>query len=345
MRGVFSFLFIKVKFVTKKVTQVANITMDKIELYLNNMDVSNIDFINETTSYFDVIGKHDYKNDVHVVSGKLGNFTITATDKRLTIGDGSLCKWYLGNNLDPMDRVKIQYAIEKLSDTLHLPINKATVKYFEFGHNFILDNPIQVYYNHLGELRYHKRQQVTDRNNKIEGLYYYGSTGMSVFYDKQKEQKQALQFIPEKFQNRNVLRYEQRYKRILPKTFNVDSVIAEMLYEERFFFMVVEKWGENYKIINKINDMQTNYEAIKGIKDLNNLGILKLVEEKGELEMIKLFDEMYSMGKINRKMKADMKTAIKKACSLESGQTIPSEVISELNKKVIEAVQYYKQTI
>jgi len=42
-------------------------------------------------------------------------------------------------------------------------------------------------------------------------LYYYQSRGLLVFYDKIKEQQAKNQLIPELYQNRNVLRYEQRH--------------------------------------------------------------------------------------------------------------------------------------
>ena len=94
---------------------------------------------------------------------------------------------------------------------------------------------MQVYYNHLGEMAYCKRVPVID--GKTEGLYYYQNNkrGLSLFYNKVKEQKDKRQPIPELYKHQNVLRYEQRHKNNLSKTFNVEYVTASMLYDESFY--------------------------------------------------------------------------------------------------------------
>jgi hypothetical protein len=323
---------------------------DNLDFKMRNTDVPDTDFLSETTCYFDITGEHDF-NGEHVISGTLGKvsgnnyFHITATRNGVNIKNGSLCKWYLGNNFQTLGRGDIQRAIEKLSDTLHLPLEKATVSRLDIAQNFIVKNPVQVYYNHLGELKHCRRSPVTDGEGDTEGLYYFqkNGNGLSLFYNKLKEQKNKGQPIPESYQDQNILRYEQRYKSRLSKVFNVERVTAAMLYDEKFYIDVCNRWRDNYKAIEKINDITLNFEAMKGKKDLYTMGLLSLVEiQGGELATITQINEALKSGKITKKMAFDMRQAIKEACKCKEGITVKNEAILELDRKVNEAIKFYR---
>jgi hypothetical protein len=223
--------------VTESVTKEVKKMYDNIDFKLRNTDVSNIDFLSETPCYFDVSGEHCFNGET-VITGKLDNYTITVNRGGVNIKNGSICKYYLGDNFKTLGRSDIKQAIERLSDTLHLPVKEAQITRLDIAQNFIVKQPVQVYYNHFGELKHGSRSPVT-LNGKIETLYYYQSNGLLVFYDKIKEQQAKKQPIPELYQNISVLRYEQRYKGRLSKSFNVERVTAEMLFDEAFYIKVI----------------------------------------------------------------------------------------------------------
>jgi hypothetical protein len=297
--------------------------------------------LSETPYYFDVTGDHDFNGD-RVITGTLDNFRISVSSRGVNIKDGSLCKWYLGDNFQTLHRGDVQRAIEKLSDTLHLPIDKATVSRLDIAQNFIVKNPVEVYYNHLGELKYSKRSAIT--NNGIdEGLYYFQSNGLLVFYNKKREQKAKGQPIPDLYQNSHVFRYEQRHTNRLPKAFNVERVTGAMLYDEKFYIDVIDRWRDNYREIKKINDISLNFEAMKGKKDFDLLGRLSLIEmQGGELAMIEKINEAYKTGQISKKTAFDVRQAITEACTIKGGITAKNEAIIELDKKVRDAVKFYR---
>jgi hypothetical protein len=195
----------------------------------------------------------------------------------------------------------------------------------------------------LGELKFSKRLPQTNGSGDIEGIYYSQTNGLIVFYNKLKEQKDKRQPIPELYQNSNVLRYEQRYQRRLPKAFNVESVTASMLYNEKFYINLLDKWKNKYFSIKKINDTTLNFENMKGKKDLYTLGVLSLIATAGgELEMITQIKEAAKSGKLSKKAAFDIKQAVTEACSEKVGITAKNGCILELDKKVIEAVKYYR---
>jgi len=321
---------------------------DNIDFKLKDTEATDTDFLSETPLYLDTItGEHNF-NGVPVVSGILGDlggnhFKVTVSSTGVNIKNGSLCKYYLGDNFKTLGRSETQRAIEMLSDALHLPIDRATVTRMDIAQNFIVQNPVQVYYNHLGELKYSTRQGVGNGIGTVETLYYYLSGGILSFYDKLKEQKDKRQPIPELYQNRNVLRYEQRYKSRLAQTFKVERVTAAMLFDEAFYIKAIDKWKDNYFNIKKINDITLNFDAMKGKTDLYNMGVLALVEMVGgELNLINQIKEAQKSGNLNKKQAYDLKQAVTAACKIKDGVTVPNDAILELDKKVKEAVKFYR---
>jgi hypothetical protein len=315
---------------------------DNLILKLRNGDAMNTDFLNETSKYFEVTGEHCFKGET-VLSGVLNDvFKITVNRNGVNLS-GSICKYYLGDNFETLGRGDTQKAIEKISDTLYLPLAKSTVSRLDVAQNFIVKKPVDVYYNHLGGLKYSCRIGVVNGAGTVEGLYYYLSKGLLVFYDKIKEQKNKRQPIPELYQNKNVLRYEQRYEKRLAKAFKTEQVTAGMLYDEKFYINLLDTWGSNYFAIKKINDITVNFENMKGKRDLYTLGVLSLIErEGGVIEFIAQINEAYRSGKLTKKMAFDIKQAVEKACREKVDITAKNECIFELDKKVKEAVKFYR---
>jgi len=320
---------------------------DNLDFKLRIDDAPNIGFLNETPQYLDTItGEHDF-NGERVISGILGNtlngnhFKVTISRLWVNIKNGSLCKYILGDNFQTLGRGETQKAIEKLSDTLHLPIDKATVSRLHVAQNLMMKNPVQVYFNHLGEWQNGNRKSTrapTMVNGILETLYYHQSNSILVFYDKLKEQRAKGQPIPKLYQNRYIISYEQRYERRLPKAFNVERVTAVMLYSEKFYIDLLDRWHDNYFNINKINDVTINFEDMKGKKDLYNMGILALVERVGgELNLINQIKEAQRSGKLDK-----MKQALTSACREKVGITTKNECILELDKEVKRAVKFYR---
>lgn len=309
---------------------------DTIELRLRAEDAEGIDFLSEVPYYFNVTGDH-LINGYKVLSGRLNGFKISVSNQGVSITDGSLAKYYLGDNIKTLSRNDVENAIEKLSDTLHLPLNKSTVTRLDTGQNFILKHPVEVYLNHLGLCYPNKRLEQPD------GLYYTNSKEVLALYNKLKEQKSRGQPIPNIYKGKNLLRCEARFKRQLHKTFNVPAITGRMLYDEMFYKTVIDKWAAWYNSIKKINDITLNFDSMKTNRDLYSIGILSLVGQVGgELAFTNQINEAYKLRAISKKQSSDLKKAIVKACQIRVGIVKSSEVITELDQKVVEIVQRYR---
>ena len=73
------------------------------------------------------------------------------------------------------------------------------------------------------------------------------------------------------------------------------------------------------------------------------MGVLSLVERVGGLNaMMNQITEAKQQGKLSRKQAFDLRQAIKEACAVKDGLVVENEAIAELNKKVVEAVRFYR---
>lgn len=311
---------------------------DTVNLMLSSADVPDVNFLEEVPCYLDeeTISTHNY-NGIQTIMGKVGGLKVFISSQQIKVKDGSLCKWHLGDNLKTMGRGDTQGAIERLSDTLHLPMDKATVTRIDVAQNIFVKNPVETYLNHLGQLKHATRLQ------QPSGLYYYKGAETICFYDKIREQRTKGEEIPEMYKDKNFLRYEHRYTKRLASTLNVKEVTAALLYDEAFYISLVRRWRDTYKQIEKLNDITLNFKAMTSKSQLYKMGILSLVESVGgENNMIDQINDARKRGELTSKQACDLRKTIKEACTANVGLTVKSEAIAELNKKIVEAVRYYR---
>lgn len=309
---------------------------DTINFKITQDEAGGVDFLAEIPCFLDDVGEH-YYDGMTFISGSLNGLKVTASSHQVKVKDGSLCRFALGNNFKAMGRRDTQRAIEQLSDTLHLPMNKATVTRLDLAQNFILKYPTEVYLNHLGILRYATRLQ------EPNGLYYSLNGGRLCFYDKNKEQANSREHIPDLYKGRNVLRYEQRYTKRIASKLGVQEVTGGLLYDEAFYMTLLDRWRDTYQAIQKINDVTLNFEVMNTKQQLYKMGLLSLVERAGgQLEMITQINEAKKRGDLSKKQAFDLRAAVNEACKIKEGLTATNEAIQELDKKVIEAVRFYR---
>lgn len=310
---------------------------DSVNFKLTQEEAGGIDFLSETTCYLEDIAEHTFKDGLSVITGKLGGLKVSVNHYQVKVCDGSLCKWYLGDNYQTMGRSDTQRAVEKLSDALHLPMDRAKICRLDIAQNFITKHPTEVYLNHLGLLKYSQRLR------QPNSLYYVQSGGLLCFYDKNKEQQSKRDAVPALYKGRNVLRYEQRYTKRIASQMNVPQVTASTLYDETFYMCLLNRWRDSYRAIQKINDITLNFKAMKTKQDLYKMGVLSLIEQAGgQVQIIEQINEALKRGDLTRKQAFDLRQAVKDACSIGEGLTVQSDAIEELNKKVNEAVRFYR---
>ena len=309
---------------------------DSLNLRLTSDILQGTSFLEEVPQYLTEYNEHIYNDGSLYLSGNIGNLSVSISEHHIRVSN-SLCKWYLGDNMQSMGRKDTQRAIEALSDTLHLPFDKAIVSRMDIAQNFVVNYPPNVYINHLGDMQY-KTRLVNDGS-----LYYKSSNGCLCFYDKIKEQKDTHEHIPQLFQGCNVLRYEQRIRKGIAKHFGVQCVNGSMLYDEKFYMAVLNDWQGAYKSIKKINDIIINFEVMRTKRDFDNVARLCFIEKMGgQMAMLAQFKEAQSKGELTKKQAFDLRKAVNDACEERQNFTKKSDAIEELDRKVSNAIMFYR---
>jgi hypothetical protein len=175
------------------------------------------------------------------------------------------------------------------------------------------------------------------------GINYSQTGGRLAFYDKCKEQRKKGEDVPELYEGKNVLRYEQRYSKRIAQQMKVPEVTGSMLYDEAFYIGMLNRWRDTCRDIQKVNDVNLNFGVMKTKQQLYRMGVLSLIKQAGgQLEFITQINEAQKRGELTKKQAFDLRTIVKDVCKIREGLTAPNEAIQELDKKVSEAIMFYR---
>jgi hypothetical protein len=208
-------------------------------------------------------------------TGKILGYNINIFDAGVSL-KGSLCKSFFGDNLQTLKRRDVLQAIEKLSECLHMDIRGAKVTRMDVAIGVPVKRPPADYYPYLGNKPYFERLQSTP-----DTLYYNNYQRQIVFYNKTKEATAKGVQIPAIWQNSNLLRYELRFTNRLKKQLNVD-LTAAILYNEAFYYSVIQKWYTEFKTIQKLKEQSFMTDNINTTKEAEEALFAVLLQEKGQ---------------------------------------------------------------
>lgn len=307
---------------------------DTLSLYLKQERAGNSDLLAQTPVYLENITELQKAGLIHY-SGYLKNLKIYVSDRGVSV-KGSLAKYYLDDNLQTLRRKDTEQAINKLSDELHLSMQKADVSRVDFAHNFIMNYEPETYYRYLGESQYFKRYL------QPKSLYYKNSNRTKLFYDKRSEAKHKAVNIPEIMRGRHVLRYEIRYSQRLGKQFNEPEVTAGILSEEPFYIKLVKRYVDDYKSIHKNPEIKLNTDKMETPKDFWRQIALMKIDEIGINRMMDIIDEwrakdVFSNPAYYSRLKKEIRDYSKEYEANDSGK-----LIEELDSKVSALQRYYR---
>lgn len=192
----------------QKVTQLAPV-YDAVTLWLpaDMTDRPGRQFFDALTNYEE---RTNARTGMFYHVGKLDNLRVKSTPDGVSI-TGSLPRFHFGSNLETLTCQQTGHVLQRLSDTLGLPIESAKVTSFEFGSNLSVSRPPVEYFAHLGHASRYRRSEINMGNGN--GLYYSNGRRELGFYDKLRELRSRKIRVPESLIGRNLIRYELRLLR------------------------------------------------------------------------------------------------------------------------------------
>ena len=97
--------------------------------------------------------------------GYTGGLRVSVTDKRIRI-EGSLSKYYYGNNIRSLTLEHTKEALKRLRRELNVPMDKADVVEVDIAENFEVENSPELYISKMQSLG-------TSHPNKWKGTTYF----------------------------------------------------------------------------------------------------------------------------------------------------------------------------
>jgi len=308
---------------------------DTVNIRINRETATNVDFLAETPCYLENTTEHTKASGEVYISGMLQNYKVNVSQSGISL-KGSLAKFYLGNNIETLTRGDTQKAIQKLSDTLHINVTDAKVNRFDIAANFIMKYDCRAYFEFLGALHHYSRLP------QGKSLYYRNNLRQLIFYDKIAETQKKRQLIPDILKNDNVLRYEIRFEKRLPNQFK-QPITARTLCNENFYIEIIDKWYNEYSLINKEKNIIFKPDAMNDTKEFEKQLILLGIEKLGGVNsVIEMIENVKRQGIYKNRMQPNrLKQKIKEIAKTENLTETP-ELINELSEKIKGAKTYYR---
>lgn len=307
---------------------------DTLHLWLPAANIAEVSYLNRIPPLLDNLTQHKTA-DSHFITGNYQGLKVCVSQTGVSL-KGSICKYYLQDNIKTLTRQDTERAIQSLTDSFSLPFDTATVRRADIAQSFSLKYEPELYYSFLGECNYYKRLM------QPKSLYYSNGMRTKLFYNKMAEAKSKRVKIPEVWNDKNLLRYELRFTSRLPQQFNIYSVKAETLYNETFYIGLIDRWYNEYQAINKLNEITFNLNKMNKPKDFfTQLALLK-ISEIGQDQALKLVDQLkashcFEHNEYYSRLKSDIKKLYK---SYEVGGS--NELITELSKKIMQVKEHYR---
>lgn len=308
---------------------------DTVNMWLPIDQAGKFDYLKCAQNLSQVIEHYKETGDIYS-TGYLKNYKVAFSEQGISL-KGSISKYFLPDNFHCLTRSDIAPALEKMSDELHLPIEKATIRRFDFADNIMLKYSPEAYLKRLGDSPHYTRQFWG------KTLYYRNGLRQKVFYDKVAEGKKKGDKMPDIWNGQNILRYELRFTSRLTKEFNRPAILAKTLPDEQFYIEVYNKWETEYQNIHKIHSFNFDVEKMKSPKDFwKQIALLAVNDLIGQEQVMEIVEELkakkaFAKPEYYSRLKRELKELSK-----SPGLTKSSDMIEELSKKITDSKRLYR---
>lgn len=264
--------------------------------------------------------------------------TISFNNKRKPIKlsfNGSLPKFYNGNNLFHLDWNQTKDAIQMLSDNLGVDISNATLTRVDFGINIPLNHSIHEYtscllaFPRLGTMRF--KDSVTFLTTRDNRSY--------IFYDKIKELNKGRRRTIINSHNKtlwnNILRYEIQLKKDLKHRFRLKEVKVKDLLRLSVQKKIIEYWYNGYLKVEKMSLGKDPNYLLKKHSGLSKYLSYHGIQRVGYDRIMSKISELQFDVKNNRSKLSKMRKEVRKTLKEVQENSFDKNLINELNEKIL----------
>lgn len=267
--------------------------------------------------------------------------------------EGSLAKWYFGNNVQTLTLAQARKAIKDLGVALGVgeSIFKGTVNRVDFSSVISTELPPVYYFNLMDYLNGFRRSLKDGETT----LYYDRATRDKVvkIYDKTLEAEYRSMEIPDEYRGQNLFRFEVVYytteiKRVFNKNKKLSEVTVKDIMTERAFNHFADTWLDYYEGIMKLNNANNMIQKNKAEKltasSLIDRMLARLVNQFGLEESLRLVELDYQVGNVSERRKInDAKRRVRELA--DSIPAPPYDLIDDLDRRMRQRAREIKETI
>lgn len=244
----------------------------------------------------------------------------------------SLPKLMHGNNIKSLSLLEVKTALDYIGKLLEVDIWEGVVRRLDLEFTIETKYEIPEYFKFLGSSKYYKRSEIQKTS-----LYYQNKSRVINIYDKIHAVKASREKVPNEYLDKNLMRFECRYKKKLLSKFASDVGIQKLMVKDIirpdiFTYLMKHILGE-YQAIHKINEPISNFDVTSKIIfneqmmrfAIDYMGGLNRVLEK--IDSIKVLNPEIPKEHFSRRKKE-----MRVLCNI-SVETMPP-IIDELNHKI-----------
>lgn len=260
------------------------------------------------------------------------NFRVTTRNKKLII-EGSLAKYFNGNNIEPFSWLDVRSAINKLSWEIGLPLEEGILRRIDIGMNFSVDKDVIEYFPEMFHLHCYQRIQKHKTTLRFENNSHRFNF---CFYDKKRlvlKSRRNYDDFELVSRYKNLMRIELQIEENLPLFLKrKEPVKVSELFSQCFCKLLMKKWLRLYKRI-QMRGVALFPMGTKGLYDYEILKKREFIEKYGWEILDYRLDQLVKQGSITNKMKCEKKKQYTRAM-LDKRPFIYQQYTNELYIKV-----------
>ncbi|ATN07640.1 hypothetical protein CRN76_20680 [Chryseobacterium indologenes] len=266
------------------------------------------------------------------------NLRVTTRNKKLMI-EGSLAKYFNGNNIEPFSWVDVRTAIKRLSREMGLPLEEGILRRIDIGVNLSVDRDVIEYFQEMFHLHHYYRiykYKTTlrfENNSHKFNFCFYDKKKSVLNHNKRNNGRRNYDDIELVSEYANLMRIELQIEERLPLFLEREEPVkVSELFSRDFCKLLLTKWLRLYRRIQKRGVELFPIET-KGRKDFELLMKREFVERHGWEYLEYLFEQLVKQGSFTRVQKCEKKGQFTDAM-LDKRPFIYQEHTKELNRKV-----------
>ena len=289
--------------------------------------------INKLKSRLQPVEKKEWNETTPL--GRIKNIIVRWDRKEIKI-EGSLAKYYNGNNVDNFDWIHVKPAIKLLSYELDLPLEKGIISRIDVGVNIELDKNVTDYFPEIFFLEYYQR---IARNNTTLRFENNSDKYNLLFYDKLIENKKRnkkklikdidLGFITDA---ENLMRIELQIQEKVSKILKIKDVRVSCLFQPDFCRLLMRNWIDLSQNIYKTSVLSYP-KSLKGNADFEKFLKRYFVQDFGWERLDYLMKKAVKQGSLTASDKSKKLKQFRVAM-LDNSSFEFQEHTLELNHKV-----------